>query len=100
MASHQFAQPDLDWRNTAENGRVLYIRPSLRDRIDLIPLAVSYLIPVINFGDIVDDSHCLAYGAALFGMDKATYYRRICTLADFVGAETCRSAGSAHACMS
>ena len=70
MAPHQFAQPDIDWRNSAEDGRVLYVRPTLRERLDLIPLAVAYMIPVINFGDIVDDSHCLAYGAALLGMDK------------------------------
>ena len=37
MAMHQFAQPDIDWRNTEQDGRVLYVRPLLRDRPDLAP---------------------------------------------------------------
>src|SRR5512140_736622 len=32
MALHQFAQPGLDWRNRERDGRVLYLRPSLKDR--------------------------------------------------------------------
>lgn len=98
MAMHQFAQPDIDWRNTAEDGRVLYVRPILRDRPDLVPLAVSYLIPVINFGDIVDDGDCIAYGAGLLGCDKVSYYRRICALAEFVGAEVRRPDAAPVAC--
>ena len=35
MAMHQFAQPDLDHRNREQDGRVLYLRPLLRDRPDL-----------------------------------------------------------------
>lgn len=68
MAMHQFAQPDLDWRNTEQDGRVLYVRPGLRERPDLLPLAVAYMIPVINYGEIISDEHCLAYGVTLLGM--------------------------------
>lgn len=99
MAMHQFAQPDIDWRNTAEDGRVLYLRPLLRDRPDLIPLAVSYMIPLINYGDIIDDGHCLAYGATLLEMGKVDYYRQICALADLVGAETRRGDDAGPACV-
>ena len=87
MAPHQFAQPGRDWRHPAADGRVIYLRPVLRDRPDLVPLAVAYMIPVINFCDIVDDNHCFAYGATLLGCDEAAYYRQLCALADFVGAE-------------
>lgn len=87
MAAHQFAQPDIDWRNTDHDGRVLYLRPLLRYRPDLLPLAVAYMIPLINYGDIVSDDHCLAYGATLLGMMEDEYYRRLCELADFLGAE-------------
>jgi hypothetical protein len=41
MAMHQFGQPDIDWRNTAEDGRVLYLRPMLRDRPEQVLLASS-----------------------------------------------------------
>jgi len=84
MGLHQFAQPEPDHR--LPGGRVLYLRPVLGQRPDLIALAVSYMIPVINYGDIITDAHCLAYGARLMGMDEGTYYSRICELADFTGA--------------
>jgi hypothetical protein len=88
MAMHQFAQPDIDWRNTALDGRVLYLRPLLRERPDLLPLAVAYMIPLINYGDIISDDHCLQYGATLLGLMEEEYYQRMCALADFIGAET------------
>jgi len=87
MAMHQFGQPDVDWRNTGQDGRVLYLRPLLRDHPDLVVLAVAYLIPLINYGEIITDEHCLRYGAALLGLMEAEYYQQICALSDLVGAE-------------
>jgi len=88
MAMHQFAQPDIDWRNTEQDGRVLYVRPLLRDHPKLVVLAVAYMIPLVNYGSIITDVHCLHYGAALLGVMEDEFYRDICQLADFVGAET------------
>jgi hypothetical protein len=99
MAMHQFAQPDIDWRNTEQDGRVLYLRPLLRERPDLLPLAVAYMIPVINYGDIVSDEHCLLYGAALMGMMADEFYTAVCQIADLVGAEP-RVIGSGEISMS
>ncbi len=87
MAMHQFAQPDIDWRNQENDGRVLYMRPLLRERHDLVVLAVAYMIPLINYGDIISDEHCLPYGAALLGLMEVEYYQQMCALADLVGAE-------------
>lgn len=87
MALHQFAQPDVDWRNTEQDGRALYLRPLLRDRPDLLPLAVAYMIPLINYSNLISDGHCLSYGATLLGMMEEEYHAAICQLADFVGAE-------------
>jgi len=86
MAMHQFAQPDIDWRNTERDGRVLCVRPLLRDRPDLLPFAVAYMIPLINCGDIVTDEHCLRYGATLLGLTEDEFYHSVCALADTVGA--------------
>ena len=86
MAMHQFAQPDIDWRNTEQDGRVLYLRPLLRERLDLLPLAVAYMIPLINYGDTITDEHCLLYGATLMGMVETEYYGKLCVMADAVGA--------------
>lgn len=88
MAMHQFAQPEIDWRNTEQDGRVLYLRPLLRGRPDLLPLALAYMIPLINYGDIVTDEHCLRYGATLLGMMEDEYYAKLCALSDFVGAQS------------
>ncbi len=94
MAMHQFAQPDQDCRAPGEDRRVLFLRPALRDRPDLIALAVAYMLPLINYGEIITDEHCLLYGATLLGRTKEEFYREICHLADFVGSEA-RYAGEA-----
>jgi len=88
MGMHQFAQPDLDLRDETGQGRVLYLRPILGKRPDLLALAVSYMIPVINYGEMVRDDHCQIYGAAIMNMDPDIYFQAICELADYVGAET------------
>jgi hypothetical protein len=87
MAMHQFAQPDVDWRNTEEDGRVLYVRPLLRKHPDLLPLAVAYMVPVINYGEIISDEHCVLYGATLLGLMADEYYKHVCAVADLCGAE-------------
>lgn len=89
MGPHQFAQPDRDYRANHAEARVIYLRPILGKRPDLIALAVSYMIPVINYGQIITDDHCLEYGAHLLGIPSDVYYERICDLAEFVGAEFC-----------
>jgi len=97
MAMHQFAQPDVDWRNREQDGRLLYLRPILNDRPDLVVLAVAYMIPLINYGDIITDEHCVAYGATLLGMMENEFYQAICGLADFAGAEVSHQ-GHGSAC--
>jgi len=94
MALHQFAQPEVDHHNPESNGRVLYLRPLLRKDPDQVVLAVAYMIPLINYGDIVTDEHCLRYGATLLGLMEHEYYRQICALADRVGAEVRLAGGS------
>ncbi len=88
MVMHQFAQPDIDWRNGGQDGRVLYIRPVLKAHPELVALAVAYMLPVINYGEVVNDEHCLLYGATLLGFTTDEYYDRLCVLSDFIGAET------------
>jgi hypothetical protein len=77
----------VDHRNVEQGGRVLYVRPLLKEHTERVVLAVVYMIPLINYGQIVNDDHCLAYGATLLGMLDREFYREICALADFVGAE-------------
>jgi hypothetical protein len=85
MAMHQFAQPDVDHRQGGEEGRVLYLRPLLRERPDLLPLAVAYMLPVINYGEVIGDEHCLLYGATLMGLMEAEFCEQICAMADCLG---------------
>lgn len=88
MAAHQFAEPGLDFRDPDGMGRVLYLRPCLRERPDWVVAAVAYMVPVINYGPVVRDEHCLLYGATLLGLLEEEYYRQLCELADWCGAET------------
>lgn len=84
MGMHQFAQPDSDIRNP--DGRVLYLRPVLGKRPDYLVRAVAYMIPLINYGEIIGDEHCITYGAALYAETEDQFYHSICELADWVGA--------------
>ena len=95
MAMHQFAQPDVDWRNTAQDGRILYLRPLLRDHPDLVVLAVAYMIPLINYGEIITDEHCRCYGSTLLGLMEAEFLTAIDRLADVAGAEFLAVGGEA-----
>lgn len=87
MASYQFAQPALDPQNQEPGARLLYLRPPLQDRPDLVLLAVAYMLPALNYGPIITDEHCLLYGATLLGLRPEEFYRQICELADFAGSE-------------
>lgn len=88
MAVHQFAHAEPDRRDPCGSGVVLFLRPQLRGRPDLIILAVAYMIPVINYGEsVVNDAHCVLYGATLLGMTEDEFYQSVCGLAEFVGAE-------------
>jgi hypothetical protein len=58
----------------------------LKDHPDQVVNAVAYMIPLINYGDIITDEHCVAYGATLLGMLQEEFYAAICRLADRVGA--------------
>lgn len=87
MAAHQFAEPGLDFRDPTGQGRVLYVRPCLRQRPDDVVAAVAYMVPVINYGPVIRDEHCLLYGATLLGLTEEEYYQRLCELADWCGAE-------------
>ncbi len=92
MAANQFAQPEPDPRDI-ENAFAIYLRPELRQHPDLIPLAVSYVLPLINYGDIITDHHCTIYGALLMGMTENSYYNAICKMADLLGTEDCPDNG-------
>ncbi len=87
MAAHQFAEPGIDPRDPTGQGRVLYLRPCLRERPEWVVAAVAYMIPVINYGPVISDEHCLGYGATLLGLLEEEFYRLICDLADWSGAE-------------
>lgn len=63
-------------------GFCIFLHPSLESRPDLIPLAVAYHIPAVNYGDITEASDCEAFGATLLGMGVDEYYSRLCAIAD------------------
>ena len=94
MAPHQFAQPEEDLRSGDPNARVIYLRPILRKRPGYAMLAIAYMVPLINYGEIVNDEHCLVYAASLLGLSEDDCYRMLCDMADFCGSETRYPEGS------
>lgn len=87
MAPHQFAQPEPDHRSSNPNAKVLYLRPILRDHPKYAVAAVAYMLPLLNYGDIIRDEHCLVYAATLLGLTEDECYDLVCEIADFAGSE-------------
>ena len=83
MGPHQFAQPEVDPRDPTGETRILYLHPALAVRPDDLLLAVSYMVPVLNYGaDTVTDELCCRYGGALLDLPPEDYYHRVCEMAD------------------
>jgi hypothetical protein len=83
LDAHQFAQPEPD---PADPGAYLiYLRPKLAERPDLAALAVSYVIPLINYGAVVRTRHVERYGARLMELSRDEYFERLCAMADWLG---------------
>jgi hypothetical protein len=81
LAAHQFAQPEPNGK-----GFTLYLHPDLKNRHEDVIRALAYFLPVMNFGELVNDDHCLLYGATLIGTTVDEYYAQLCRMADNIGA--------------
>ncbi|MCA9284909.1 MAG: hypothetical protein KDA22_06840 [Phycisphaerales bacterium] len=64
------------------DGFRLAVHPYFERRPEDWPLLVAYHIPPINYGDVATSEDCECFGAALVGLDREAYYRRLCALAD------------------
>lgn len=81
LQGHEFAYPKAIGFHPSD-GYCLFIHERFRNQPENLPILISYHIPSINYGSIVDPQHAEAYGAALMGIDVETYYRALCELAD------------------
>jgi len=81
MAPHQFAQPEQ-----RGDELILCVHPDLKGSSEDLAYAVAYFIPVINYGALINDDHCLVYGATLFGLTIDEYYQELCRIANRLGA--------------
>ena len=81
MAAHQFGQPEPDG-----DAVVLYLHPGLQGQFSKVLAAVAYFLPVVNYGSLINDDHCLLYGATLTGQTVGQYYQELCEMADAIGA--------------
>lgn len=67
-------------------GFVLHLHLYFQDRpADAIALALYQLV-LVNYGDFASPVEAESFGAAVLGMDRETYYRRVCQLADELAA--------------
>ncbi|HSH09455.1 MAG TPA: hypothetical protein VK995_03650 [Oceanipulchritudo sp.] len=81
MAPHQFANPEQQ-----ADRFLLNVHPQLQGRAEDLALAIAYFIPVLNYGALINDDHCLIYGATLHGLTIEEYYRQLCRIAALTGA--------------
>ncbi len=81
LAAHQFAQSEPDGK-----GFTLYLHPNLKNRPDDVIRAIAYFLPLMNYGDLVNDDHCIIYGATLTGTTVDEFYSQVCRMADDIGA--------------
>lgn len=70
------------------DGYCLFMHPAFKDRRDAWPILVAYHIPVINYGEIVDDEAAETYAAALLQMSPEAYYDALCALVEGVVSES------------
>ena len=80
LAPNQFAQPELQG-----NVCCLHVDPLLKDKPDMLYLAVAYMAAVINYGDAATSELAERYGSLLTGLSQEDFYLKISALADFIG---------------
>ncbi|NNF43653.1 MAG: hypothetical protein HKN62_11535 [Phycisphaerales bacterium] len=69
----------------AADGYAICLHPAFRDQPEIWPLLISYHVPAINYGQIVDTTAAEIYGSTLIGLDREAYYQALCELADSIG---------------
>ncbi len=83
LQQHEFAFAKALGFHTSD-GFALCIHPVFKDTPDAWPFLMSYHIPVINYGDLVDAEVSEVFGATLLGIDQEEYYQAVCRLADSI----------------
>jgi len=80
LDAHQFAQPERQG-----NKCCLHVDPHLKDRPDLLYLAVAYMAAVINYGDAATPELAELHGSLLTGLPQEEFYLKISAIADLIG---------------
>jgi len=80
LEPHQFAQPELQG-----NECCLHVDPHLKNRPDMLCLAVAYMAAVINYGDAATPELAELHGSLLTGLSQEDFYLKISAIADLIG---------------
>jgi hypothetical protein len=79
LEPHQFAQPELQG-----NECCLHVDPHLKDKPDMLYLAVAYMAAVINYGDAATPELAELHGSLLTGLSPEEFYLKISAIADVI----------------
>jgi hypothetical protein len=79
LEPHQFAQPELQG-----NECCLHVDPHLKDKPDLLYLAVAYMAVVINYGDAATPELAELHGSLLTGLSQEDFYLKVSAIADLI----------------
>ena len=82
LQSDEFACIQANRSDTPGAGFTLFLHPRFEGNEDLVPLIASYYLVCVNYGEIAGPEAAEAFGAALMGMDREEYYRKLCRVAD------------------
>jgi len=79
LEPHQFAQPELQG-----NECCLHVDPLLKDKPDMLYLAVAYMAAVINYGDAATPDLAELHGSLLTGLSQEEFYLKVSAIADVI----------------
>lgn len=82
LEPHQFAQPFPEGETYS-----LHLHPALEDSPQAALSAIAYMLPLINYGEVIEDKHCIEYGAQVLGIPTAEYLDALDVLAGGLGLE-------------
>ncbi len=67
-----------------EDGFRMHVHPSFAADLDRVPWLVCYQLVAVNYGEFASPEDAEIFGAAVLGLDRETYYQKLCEMVDRV----------------
>lgn len=94
LQADEFAYPEPLGQRPGDGYRIC-VHPRFEVDLDAVPALVLYQLVAVNYGDFATAEDAEVFGAAVLGLSREEYYRRLCACADQVSAAP-GSGGESH----